>query len=59
MSYENGFALDFILISRMVVLGIGWAGISFLKDLDISTYDVQIVSPRNWLKLVYISDRNL
>ncbi|XVF01911.1 hypothetical protein REPUB_Repub04eG0129800 [Reevesia pubescens] len=33
---------------RVVVLGTGWAGISFLKDLDISTYDVQVVSPRNY-----------
>ncbi|KAI4302921.1 hypothetical protein MLD38_038612 [Melastoma candidum] len=33
---------------RVVVLGTGWAGTSFLKDLDISTYDVQVVSPRNY-----------
>ncbi|GMI79762.1 NAD(P)H dehydrogenase B1 [Hibiscus trionum] len=33
---------------RVVVLGTGWAGISFLKDLDISAYDVQVVSPRNY-----------
>ncbi|XVF44453.1 hypothetical protein PTKIN_Ptkin02bG0122000 [Pterospermum kingtungense] len=33
---------------RVVVLGTGWAGISFLKDLDISTYDIQVVSPRNY-----------
>ncbi|XP_022726942.1 external alternative NAD(P)H-ubiquinone oxidoreductase B1, mitochondrial [Durio zibethinus] len=33
---------------RVVVLGTGWAGISFLKDLDVSTYDVQVVSPRNY-----------
>lgn len=33
---------------RVVVLGTGWAGTSFLKDLDISAYDVQLVSPRNY-----------
>ncbi|KAH6775312.1 dehydrogenase B1 [Perilla frutescens var. hirtella] len=33
---------------KIVVLGTGWAGTSFLKDLDISTYDVQLVSPRNY-----------
>ncbi|KAJ6758152.1 EXTERNAL ALTERNATIVE NAD(P)H-UBIQUINONE OXIDOREDUCTASE B1 MITOCHONDRIAL [Salix koriyanagi] len=26
----------------------GWAGTSFLKDLDVSSYDVQLVSPRNY-----------
>ncbi|KAF4382553.1 hypothetical protein F8388_015381 [Cannabis sativa] len=33
---------------RVVVLGTGWAGTSFLKDLDASLYDVQVVSPRNY-----------
>lgn len=33
---------------RILVLGTGWAGTSFLKDLDISSYDVQVVSPRNY-----------
>lgn len=33
---------------KMVVLGTGWAGTSFLKDLDASLYDVQVVSPRNY-----------
>ncbi|KAL7086855.1 hypothetical protein ACP275_13G028000 [Erythranthe tilingii] len=33
---------------RVLVLGTGWAGTSFLKDLDISTYDVQVISPRNY-----------
>lgn len=33
---------------RVVVLGTGWAGTSFLKDLDTSSYDVQLVSPRNY-----------
>ncbi|CAK9158906.1 unnamed protein product [Ilex paraguariensis] len=33
---------------RVVVLGTGWAGTSFLKDLDISLYDVKVISPRNY-----------
>ncbi|XP_019159096.1 PREDICTED: external alternative NAD(P)H-ubiquinone oxidoreductase B1, mitochondrial-like [Ipomoea nil] len=33
---------------RVVVLGTGWASISFLQDLDVSSYDVQVVSPRNY-----------
>ncbi|XP_050205755.1 external alternative NAD(P)H-ubiquinone oxidoreductase B1, mitochondrial-like [Mercurialis annua] len=33
---------------RVVVLGTGWAAISFLKTLDVSSYDVQVVSPRNY-----------
>lgn len=33
---------------RVLVLGTGWAGTSFVKDLDASLYDVQIVSPRNY-----------
>ncbi|KAL8201524.1 hypothetical protein R6Q57_012863 [Mikania cordata] len=33
---------------KVVVLGTGWASTSFLKDLDISSYDVEVVSPRNY-----------
>ncbi|CAH1440071.1 unnamed protein product [Lactuca virosa] len=33
---------------RVVVLGTGWAGTSFLKNLKNSSYDVQVVSPRNY-----------
>lgn len=33
---------------RIVVLGSGWAGVSFLKSLDTSLYDVQVISPRNF-----------
>ncbi|GMH12067.1 hypothetical protein Nepgr_013908 [Nepenthes gracilis] len=33
---------------RLVILGTGWAGISFMKDLDPSLYDVKVVSPRNY-----------
>ncbi|PIA55003.1 hypothetical protein AQUCO_00800023v1 [Aquilegia coerulea] len=33
---------------KVLVLGTGWAGISFLKNLDVSSFDVQVVSPRNY-----------
>ncbi|KAL6981152.1 External alternative NAD(P)H-ubiquinone oxidoreductase B1, mitochondrial, partial [Sarracenia purpurea var. burkii] len=33
---------------RVLVLGTGWAATSFLKDLDISSYDVEVVSPCNY-----------
>ncbi|XP_010906380.1 external alternative NAD(P)H-ubiquinone oxidoreductase B2, mitochondrial isoform X4 [Elaeis guineensis] len=33
---------------KVVVLGTGWAGTTFLKNLDSSLYDVQVVSPRNY-----------
>lgn len=33
---------------KVLVLGTGWAGTSFLKNLDSSLYDVQVVSPRNY-----------
>lgn len=33
---------------KVVVLGTGWGGTSFLKHLDASHYDVQVVSPRNY-----------
>ncbi|XP_004243316.1 external alternative NAD(P)H-ubiquinone oxidoreductase B1, mitochondrial-like [Solanum lycopersicum] len=33
---------------KVVVLGTGWAGTSFLKDMDISSYDIEVVSPRNY-----------
>ncbi|CAK9857265.1 unnamed protein product [Sphagnum jensenii] len=32
---------------KVVVLGIGWAGTSFLKHLDSTQYDVSVVAPRN------------
>ncbi|VVA99989.1 unnamed protein product [Arabis nemorensis] len=31
---------------KVVVLGTGWAGISFLKDHDITSYDVQACTPK-------------
>nr|GMD93046.1 external alternative NAD(P)H-ubiquinone oxidoreductase B2, mitochondrial [Ipomoea batatas] len=33
---------------RVVVLGTGWAGTSFLKNLKDPSYDVQVISPRNY-----------
>lgn len=33
---------------KVVVLGTGWAGTTFLKNLDSSLYDVQVISPRNY-----------
>lgn len=33
---------------KVLVLGTGWAGTSFLKNLKDSSYDVQVVSPRNY-----------
>lgn len=33
---------------RVVVLGTGWAGTSFLRNLKDPSYDVQVISPRNY-----------
>ncbi|KAL5997153.1 External alternative NAD(P)H-ubiquinone oxidoreductase B1, mitochondrial [Asimina triloba] len=33
---------------KVVVLGTGWAGTSFLKSVDSSLYDVKVVSPLNY-----------
>ncbi|KAK1378867.1 hypothetical protein POM88_025611 [Heracleum sosnowskyi] len=33
---------------KVVVLGTGWAATSFLKNLKNSSYDVQVISPRNY-----------
>ncbi|KDP20881.1 hypothetical protein JCGZ_21352 [Jatropha curcas] len=33
---------------KVVVLGTGWAGTSFLKKLNDPSYDVQVISPRNY-----------
>ncbi|KAF6139889.1 hypothetical protein GIB67_009736 [Kingdonia uniflora] len=37
-----------VKMKRVIVLGTGWAGMSFLKNIDISSFDVQVVSPRNY-----------
>ena len=31
-----------------MVLGTGWAGTTFLRNLDSKLYDVQVISPRNY-----------
>lgn len=33
---------------RIVILGTGWASMSFLTNVDVALYDVVIVSPRNY-----------
>lgn len=33
---------------KVVVLGTGWAATSFLKNLKSSSYEVEVVSPRNY-----------
>ncbi|KAM1562169.1 hypothetical protein ACFX1Z_005206 [Malus domestica] len=33
---------------KIVVLGTGWAGTSFLRNLKNPNYEVQIISPRNY-----------
>lgn len=33
---------------KVVVLGTGWGAAAFLKDVDMSKYDVTVVSPRNF-----------
>lgn len=33
---------------KVVVLGTGWAGTSFLRNLKSPSYEVQVVSPRNY-----------
>ncbi|KAF9672269.1 hypothetical protein SADUNF_Sadunf11G0023800 [Salix dunnii] len=40
--------LEEIKKKKVVVLGTGWAGTSFLKKLDNPSYDVQVISPRNY-----------
>lgn len=33
---------------KVVVLGTGWAGTSFLKNLNDPSYKVEVISPRNY-----------
>eukprot|EP01113_Clastostelium_recurvatum_P016884 TRINITY_DN1978_c0_g1_i2.p1 TRINITY_DN1978_c0_g1~~TRINITY_DN1978_c0_g1_i2.p1 ORF type:complete len:760 (-),score=188.22 TRINITY_DN1978_c0_g1_i2:34-2313(-) len=33
---------------RLVILGSGWAGLSLVKEIDSSKYDVVVISPRNY-----------
>ncbi|WVZ95123.1 hypothetical protein U9M48_040924 [Paspalum notatum var. saurae] len=36
------------LRKKVVVLGTGWGGTTFLRNLDSKLYDVQVISPRNY-----------
>lgn len=33
---------------KILVLGTGWAAMSFVKNLDSSLYEIQVISPRNY-----------
>lgn len=33
---------------KVVVLGTGWAGTSFLKNIKDASYEIQVISPRNY-----------
>jgi len=33
---------------KVAVLGTGWAGTSFLKNMKSDSYDIHVVSPRNY-----------
>jgi NADH dehydrogenase FAD-containing subunit len=40
--------ISFKYIRRIVILGSGWAGLSILKDIDCTKYEVIMISPRNY-----------
>lgn len=42
---ENGSSKN---KEKVVILGTGWGGASFLKEIDTDLYDVTIISPRNF-----------
>ncbi|KAL5793881.1 hypothetical protein ACOSP7_002475 [Xanthoceras sorbifolium] len=44
----NGGSAQECKKKKVVVLGTGWAGTSFLKNLKDKSYEVQVVSPRNY-----------
>ncbi|KAE8708890.1 External alternative NAD(P)H-ubiquinone oxidoreductase B1 [Hibiscus syriacus] len=47
---DGGHALSEVAPKKkkVVLLGTGWAGMSFLKNLNNPTYEVEVVSPRNF-----------
>ncbi|XP_055804649.1 external alternative NAD(P)H-ubiquinone oxidoreductase B2, mitochondrial isoform X2 [Solanum dulcamara] len=51
-SYDNSNAGELVEANnrkkKVVVLGTGWAGTSFLKNLKDPSYDIQVISPRNY-----------
>lgn len=47
--YADAFQQDgYCKKKKVVVLGTGWAGTSFLKNLKSSSYDVHVISPHNY-----------
>ncbi|CAL9242319.1 unnamed protein product [Arabidopsis halleri] len=47
-SYSNNSVETGTRKKKVVLLGTGWAGASFLKSLNNSSYEVQVISPRNY-----------
>ncbi|CAB81256.1 NADH dehydrogenase like protein [Arabidopsis thaliana] len=47
-SYSNNGVETKTRKRKVVLLGTGWAGASFLKTLNNSSYEVQVISPRNY-----------
>lgn len=47
-SYSNNGVETETRKKKVVLLGTGWAGASFLKTLNNSSYEVQVISPRNY-----------
>lgn len=48
MSNDGGQKPECNKKKKVVVLGTGWAATSFLKNLKSDSYEVQVVSPRNY-----------
>lgn len=49
MAYAEAASTEAITDKKkVVVLGTGWAGTSFLKNINHPRYEVQVVSPRNY-----------
>ncbi|GJS36750.1 hypothetical protein Tco_0535132 [Tanacetum coccineum] len=47
-SATNSIEVEPLKKKKVVILGTGWVSTSFLKDFDISSYDVQVVFPQNY-----------
>lgn len=47
-AYADAVQQDDCKKKKVVVLGTGWAGTSFLKNLKSSSYDVHVISPHNY-----------
>ncbi|KAH9611848.1 hypothetical protein KSS87_019527 [Heliosperma pusillum] len=46
--YDGVVSSPEIKKKKVVVLGTGWAGTSFLKNLKHPSYEIQVISPRNY-----------